>query len=177
MHRVYFESGPKRTRREANLQLREDPGGFLQNGVHAVRHRHRVLPVVVGHAAVVLPYGHGEPTKLLQLEAARRNKTVKTRSPASVQTPPAHHLPGLPTGAVNHVDKDSRPDLLEGINVKMEPGREEGGGILNQEEQVQVWTPSVTSSRKPAVRIGGKHGGKREGRLTFQSLCKWAWEG
>lgn len=60
---------------------------------------------------------------------------------------------------MNHVDKDSRPDLLEGINVKMEPGREEGGGILNQEEQVQVWTPSVTSSRKPAVRIGGKHRG------------------
>lgn len=27
---------------------------------------------------------------------------------------------------MDHVDKDSRPDLLEGINVKMEPGREQG---------------------------------------------------
>lgn len=69
-------AGSKRTQQKANLQLCEDPGGFLQNGVHAVRHRHRVLPVVVGHAAVVLPHGHGEPTQLFQLEAARGNKTV-----------------------------------------------------------------------------------------------------
>lgn len=38
---------------------------------------------------------------------------------------PSDTLPGLSTGVVNHVDKDSRPDLLKGINVKVEPG---GGG-------------------------------------------------
>lgn len=33
-------------------------------------------------------------------------------------------LPGLSTGVMNHVDKDSRPDLLKGSYVKVEPGGE-----------------------------------------------------
>lgn len=56
--------------KQPNLQFCEHPRGFLQDCVHTVCHRHRVLPVVVGHAAVVLPNGHGETTQLLQLKAS-----------------------------------------------------------------------------------------------------------
>lgn len=38
---------------------------------------------------------------------------------------------------MNHVDKDSRPDLLKGINVKVEPGGGEGG---------QRWEESLKSA-------------------------------
>lgn len=44
---------------------------------------------------------------------------------------PGDTLPGLSTGVMNHVDKDSRPDLLKGINVKVEPGGE-GGQIWEE---------------------------------------------
>lgn len=91
---------------------------------------------------------------------AQKQKRWEQTRVAGVQAPPAHQLPGLPTGAVNHVDKDSRPDLLKGINVKMEPGGERG--------EVRR---KIKSSCRSTTR------GEAERKLTFQSLCKWAREG
>lgn len=72
-----------------NLQLSEDARDFLQDGVHAVSHRHRVLPVVVGHASVVLLHGHGESAQFLQLKAASRGEDGKNEMGVRF------HLPSL----------------------------------------------------------------------------------
>lgn len=129
---LLFRSSETQTKRAADLELCEYPSGFLQDGVHTVCHRHGVLPVVVGHTAVVLPYRHGEPTQLFQLEAMQKTRRIKINHPElrwrTDDGWPSVTLPGLPTGVVNHVDKDSRPDLLKGINVKVEPGGGRRGG-------------------------------------------------
>ena len=52
-----------------HLQVGEEPAVVLEDGVHAVRHGHRVLPVVVRDASVVLLHRHDEATQLFQLKA------------------------------------------------------------------------------------------------------------
>lgn len=90
-------------------------------------------------------------------------------------TAPSDALPGLPTGVVNHIDKDSRPDLLEGINVKMEPGREEAGGERYEESvKSESAGPGLDSV---AVHTNVLYKPTTERTLTFQSLYKWAREG
>ena len=93
-------------------------------------HRNGVLPVVVGHTPVVLPYRHGEPAQLLQLKATQSKGGLTTlrfdeEPTLTLSSCPSDTSPGLSTGVMNHVDEDSRPDLLKGTNVKVEPG---GGG-------------------------------------------------
>ena len=56
----------------AHLEVGEEPAAALQDGVHAVGHRHRVLPVVIRNPAVVLLHRHDETAQLLQLEAVRK---------------------------------------------------------------------------------------------------------
>lgn len=46
---------------------------------------------------------------------------------------PSDASPALSTGIMNHINKDSRPDLLERINVEVEPGG--GRTALNQNEE------------------------------------------
>lgn len=200
---LLFRCSETQTERAANLELCEYPRGFLQDGVHTVRHRHCVLPVVVGHAAVVLPHGHGEPTQLLQLKAAQKTRRIKINHPKprwrTADDWPSDTLPGLPTGVVNHVDKDSRPDLLKGINVKVEPGGgggRDGRGVFKSacaahrgtdEEGASPGLDSVAvpSRRHMAVerlsqqrqRPQRRFGSAPERALTFQSPYKWVQEG
>lgn len=59
-------------------------------------------------------------------------------------------LPILSTGVMNHVDKDSRPDLLKGTNVKVEPG---GGRERSGESLRLAWT----------AHLGGRRGETDQG--------------
>ena len=68
IHPDYLQTR-RRQGAHTHLEVSKEPAVALQDGVHAVRHRHRVLPVVVRDPAVVLLHGHDETTQLLQLEA------------------------------------------------------------------------------------------------------------
>lgn len=46
----------KKFRGCTDLQFSEDSRGFLKNDVHAVGHRHRMLPVVVWNPSVILSH-------------------------------------------------------------------------------------------------------------------------
>lgn len=54
---------------ETHLEVGEEPVVVLQDGIHAVCHCDRVLPVVIRDPAVVLLHRHDEATQLFQLEA------------------------------------------------------------------------------------------------------------
>lgn len=66
---------------ETHLEVGEEPVVVLQDGVHAVCHCDRVLPVVVRDPAVVLLHRHDEAAQLFQLEAVwkrhRQDRNVK----------------------------------------------------------------------------------------------------
>lgn len=70
-HSSHLKTGQRKGAR-THLEVGEEPAAVLQDGVHAVGHRHRVLPVVVRNPAVVLLHRHDETAQLLQLEAVRK---------------------------------------------------------------------------------------------------------
>lgn len=69
-----LEWGPRR----AHLQVGEELAAALQDGVHAVSHGDRVLPVVVRDPPVVLLHGHNETTQLFKLKAVRKEMRTET---------------------------------------------------------------------------------------------------
>lgn len=67
-------------RKRTHLQVSEEPAVVLQDGVHAVRHGHRVLPVVVWDPPVVLLHGHDKTTQLFKLKAVWKEIVTETGS-------------------------------------------------------------------------------------------------
>lgn len=73
---------------------------------------------------------------------------------------PPDTLPALSTGVMNHINKDSRPDLLERINVKVEPGGGRTGLNQNVPRTGNTMSPSLGSGlcwmkKSPFKKWGG----------------------
>lgn len=66
----------KFTENDTDLELSKDPSGFLQDGIHAVCHRHSMFPVVVWNSSVIFPHWHSEATQFLQLKALITQESV-----------------------------------------------------------------------------------------------------
>lgn len=88
-------------------------------------------------------------------------------------------IPGLSTGVMNHVDKDSRPDLLKGINVKVEPGWEQSLKLARTAHRDRGGdSPRSGLCHHPSHRhmaVDQRHSGTlvTGSALTFRSLYKW----
>lgn len=92
-----------------HLEVGEEPVVVLEDGVHAVCHRDRVLPVVVRNPTIVLLHRHDKTTQLFKLKAVRKeNVTTEpvTRRDGAGDTsgldtrlPPGRRFPWLNAGA------------------------------------------------------------------------------
>lgn len=62
------------------LQISEKPLVVLQYGIHAVCDGNCMLPVVVGHAAIILLYRHSKSAQLLKFKATQNIIWSETRN-------------------------------------------------------------------------------------------------
>lgn len=79
-------SGAETTSAHTHLQVSEEPTVVLQNGIHAVCHRDRVLPVVIGNAPVVFLHRHNKATQLLKVKAVWKRSGYNNRSQKRMST-------------------------------------------------------------------------------------------